>query len=27
VRLDELLGSRKFPHPHPDWPAVPWPWY
>ncbi len=27
VRLDRLLGSRKFPHPHPDWPAVPWPWY
>jgi len=27
ARLDELLGSRKFPHPHPDWPAVPWPWY
>jgi hypothetical protein len=27
ARLDELLGSRTFPHPHPDWPAVPWPWY
>jgi uncharacterized repeat protein (TIGR03843 family) len=27
VRLDELLGSGKFPQPHPDWPAVPWPWY
>ena len=27
ARLDELLGSRTFPHPSPDWPAVPWPWY
>jgi uncharacterized repeat protein (TIGR03843 family) len=26
-RLDELLGSRTFPHPLTDWPAVPWPWY
>jgi hypothetical protein len=26
-RLDDLLVSRTFPHPHPDWPAVPWPWY
>ncbi len=27
ARLDDLLRSRTFPHPHPDWPAVPWPWY
>ena len=27
VRLDGLLQSRTFPQPHPDWPAVPWPWY
>ena len=27
ARLDALLRSRTFPHPHPDWPAVPWPWY
>ena len=27
VRLDGLLDTRTFPHPHPDWPGVPWPWY
>ncbi len=27
VRLDELLRTGRFPQPHPDWPAVPWPWY
>ena len=27
ARLDELLGSGRFPQPHPDWPAIPWPWY
>ncbi len=27
TRIDELLGSGRFPQPHPDWPAVPWPWY
>ena len=27
ARLDDLLRSRTFPHPNPDWPAVPWPWY
>jgi hypothetical protein len=27
VRLDGLLQSGTFPQPHPDWPAVPWPWY
>ena len=27
VRLDGLLESGTFPQPHPDWPAVPWPWY
>jgi hypothetical protein len=26
-RLDELLRAGRFPQPHPDWPAVPWPWY
>ncbi len=26
-RLDGLLSSGLFPQPHPDWPAVPWPWY
>ncbi len=27
ARLDRLLGTGLFPQPHPDWPAVPWPWY
>ena len=27
ARLAALLRSRTFPHPRPDWPAVPWPWY
>jgi hypothetical protein len=26
-RLAELLSARRFPQPHPDWPAIPWPWY
>ncbi len=26
-RTDELLRAGRFPQPHPDWPAVPWPWY
>jgi len=26
-RADELLRTRRFPQPHPDWPAIPWPWY
>jgi hypothetical protein len=25
ARLDELLRTRRFPYPSPDWPAVPWP--
>ncbi len=24
-RTDELLASRRFPYPSPDWPAIPWP--
>ncbi len=27
TRLEGLLESGTFPQPHPDWPAVPWPWY
>ena len=27
ARLEDLLRSGRFPQPHPDWPAVPWPWY
>jgi len=27
ARLDGLVRTRLFPEPHPDWPAVPWPWY
>jgi uncharacterized repeat protein (TIGR03843 family) len=27
ARLDDLLRTGRFPEPHPDWPAVPWPWY
>ena len=27
ARLDGILGATRFPEPHPDWPAVPWPWY
>jgi uncharacterized repeat protein (TIGR03843 family) len=27
ARIDELLRTGRFPQPHPDWPAVPWPWY
>ena len=27
ARVDELLASRRFPSPNPDWPAVPWPPY
>jgi uncharacterized repeat protein (TIGR03843 family) len=26
-RLEELLRGGRFPQPHPDWPAIPWPWY
>ena len=25
VRVDELLATRVFPGPNPDWPAIPWP--
>jgi uncharacterized repeat protein (TIGR03843 family) len=25
ARVEELLRKRRFPHPSPDWPAVPWP--
>jgi uncharacterized repeat protein (TIGR03843 family) len=27
ARLDDLMRAGRFPQPHPDWPAVPWPWY
>ncbi len=27
ARVDALLRSRRFPYPHPDWPALPWPPY
>jgi len=27
ARVRALLRSGRFPQPHPDWPAVPWPWY
>ncbi len=27
TRIEDLLHSGRFPQPHPDWPAVPWPWY
>jgi uncharacterized repeat protein (TIGR03843 family) len=27
ARVDELLASRRFPSPNPDWPAIPWPPY
>jgi hypothetical protein len=26
-RIDDLIRAQRFPQPHPDWPAVPWPWY
>ena len=26
-RIEDLLRAGRFPQPHPDWPAVPWPWY
>ncbi len=26
-RIEGLLRAGRFPQPHPDWPAVPWPWY
>ena len=26
-RIEGLLQTGRFPQPHPDWPAVPWPWY
>ncbi len=25
ARVERLLRTRRFPHPSPDWPAVPWP--
>ena len=27
TRIEDLLRAGRFPQPHPDWPAVPWPWY
>ena len=27
ARVDELLATRRFPSPNPDWPAIPWPPY
>jgi uncharacterized repeat protein (TIGR03843 family) len=24
-RVERLLSTRRFPHPSPDWPAIPWP--
>ncbi len=27
ARVEALLHAGRFPQPHPDWPAVPWPWY
>ncbi len=26
-RIEALVRDDRFPQPHPDWPAVPWPWY
>ncbi len=26
-RIKGLMRAGRFPQPHPDWPAVPWPWY
>ncbi len=26
-RIDDVIRAGRFPQPHPDWPAVPWPWY
>jgi uncharacterized repeat protein (TIGR03843 family) len=26
-RIEDLIRAQRFPQPHPDWPAVPWPWY
>ena len=26
-RIGDLLRGGRFPQPHPDWPAIPWPWY
>jgi uncharacterized repeat protein (TIGR03843 family) len=26
-RIESLVRTGRFPEPHPDWPAVPWPWY
>jgi uncharacterized repeat protein (TIGR03843 family) len=26
-RIEGLIRTGRFPQPHPDWPAVPWPWY
>ena len=27
ARVRDLLRTGRFPQPHPDWPAIPWPWY
>jgi uncharacterized repeat protein (TIGR03843 family) len=27
ARVDELLATRRFPSPNPEWPAIPWPPY
>jgi hypothetical protein len=27
VRIEDLIRAQRFPQPHPDWPAIPWPWY
>lgn len=27
TRVEDLIRAQRFPQPHPDWPAVPWPWY
>jgi hypothetical protein len=27
TRIEDLIRAGSFPQPHPDWPAVPWPWY
>jgi uncharacterized repeat protein (TIGR03843 family) len=27
LRIESLIRDGRFPQPHPDWPAVPWPWY
>jgi uncharacterized repeat protein (TIGR03843 family) len=27
ARIEDLIRAQRFPQPHPDWPAIPWPWY